>query len=102
MQYGTDVDRICEDHESLIKVILEEEEELIQCHRQHIDDVVEIARKDMNLLHAVDQPQSDINSYVSNLDRILLDKMEMIGKLRQKLVTFYTHLRQEENLQKLY
>lgn len=26
----------------------------------------------------------------------------MIGKLRQKLVTFYTHLRQEENLQKLY
>lgn len=56
----------------------------------------------MNLLHAVDQPQSDINSYVSNLDRILLDKMEMIGKLRQKLVTFYTHLRQEENLQKLY
>lgn len=32
-QYGDDADRICEDHESLIKVILEEEEELIQCHR---------------------------------------------------------------------
>jgi hypothetical protein len=29
MQYGDDTDRICEDHESLIKVILEEEEELI-------------------------------------------------------------------------
>lgn len=56
----------------------------------------------MNLLHAVDQPQSDINSYVGNLDRILLEKMDMIGKLRQKLVTFYTHLRQEENLQRLY
>lgn len=28
-QYGEDTDRICEDHESLIKVILEEEEELI-------------------------------------------------------------------------
>ena len=54
IQYGEDTDRICEDHESLIKVILEEEEELIQCHRQHIDDLVDIARKDMNLLHAVD------------------------------------------------
>jgi kinesin family protein 2/24 len=96
------MDRIVEDHESLIKVILEEEEELIQCHRQHIDDLVEIARKDMNLLHAVDQPQSDVEQYVRNLDRVLLDKMDMIGKMRQKLVTFYTHLRQEENLQKLY
>lgn len=56
----------------------------------------------MNLLHAVDQPQSNIEDYVCNLDKILLDKIEMIGKLRQKLVTFYTHLRQEENLQKLY
>lgn len=102
VQYGQDVDRICEDHESLIKVILEEEEELIQSHRQHIDEVVEIARQDMNLLHEVDQPQSDIDKYVGKLDRILLDKMDMIGKLRQKLVTFYTHLRQEENLQKLY
>lgn len=26
----------------------------------------------------------------------------MISKMRQKLVTFYTHLRQEENLQRLY
>lgn len=33
MQYGEDMERIVEDHESLIKVILEEEEELIQCHR---------------------------------------------------------------------
>ena len=29
VEYGEDCDRICEDHESLIKVILEEEEELI-------------------------------------------------------------------------
>ena len=93
LQYGNDTDQICEDHEHLIQVILEEEEELIQSHRQHIDEVVEIARKDMNLLHAVDQPSSDIEDYVTNLDRILLDKMDMISKLRQKLVTFYTHLR---------
>ena len=28
--------------------------------------------------------------------------MEMIGKIRSRLVNFYTHLKQEENLQKLY
>ena len=33
IEYGTDTEKICEDHETLIKVILEEEEELIQNHR---------------------------------------------------------------------
>lgn len=32
-QYGQDVDRICQDHEKLVEMILEEEEELIGSHR---------------------------------------------------------------------
>lgn len=32
-QYGTDVERICADHEKLVEMILEEEEELIGSHR---------------------------------------------------------------------
>lgn len=47
---------ICGDHENLIKVILEEEEELISNHRQHIDDVVDIIKQDMNLLQNVEEP----------------------------------------------
>lgn len=41
---------MCIDHESLIKVILEDEEELIATHRNHIDNVVDIVKKDMALL----------------------------------------------------
>ncbi len=54
------------------------------------------------LLHEVDKPGSDIEEYVSSLDAILLHKMELIGVVRQRLVDFYTHLKMEENLQKLY
>ena len=43
-KYGDDVERICEDHEKLVVMILEEEEELISGHRQHIDDVVDIVK----------------------------------------------------------
>ena len=32
-EYAEDIDKICGDHENLIKVILEEEEELISEHR---------------------------------------------------------------------
>ena len=41
---------MCADHEQLIKVILEEEEDLIQAHRTHVDSVVDIVKADMSLL----------------------------------------------------
>jgi len=45
VEYGDDIDRICGDHENLIKVILEEEETLMSKHRKHIDDVVDIIKQ---------------------------------------------------------
>ena len=56
----------------------------------------------MTLLQNVEEPQSDIEDYVNSLDGILCKKMEMIGNVRKKLATFYTHLKKEESLQKLY
>lgn len=44
-QYGNDVERVCTDHEKLVELILEEEEELINGHRQHIDDVVDLVKQ---------------------------------------------------------
>lgn len=97
-EYGDDMERICRDHENLIKVILEDEEVLITKHRQHIDDVVDIIKQDMSLLGEVEEPQSDIEEYVGKLDKILLNKVEHILTLRSKLSNFYKHLKKEEGL----
>jgi kinesin family protein 2/24 len=43
---------------------LEEEEELINGHRKHIDDVVDLVKNEMSLLNDVDKPGSDVDSYV--------------------------------------
>jgi len=43
-EYGNDTDRLCSEHEKLIDQILEEEEELINGHRRHIDDVVDLVK----------------------------------------------------------
>lgn len=64
--------------------------------------MVDLVKQEMMLLHEVDKPGSDIEVYVSSLDAILLHKMELISVVRQRLVDFYTHLKMEENLQKLY
>lgn len=67
-EYGTDTEKLCNDHEKIIERILEEEEELINGHRKHIDDVVEFVKQEMLLLNEVDKPGSDVEEYVKGLD----------------------------------
>ena len=67
-EYGGDTDRLCNDHEQIIESILEEEEELINGHRKHIDDLVDVVKQEMILLNDVDKPGSDVEDYVNNLD----------------------------------
>jgi len=57
---------------------LEEEENLITNHRQHIDEVVSIVKDEMSLLNVVDKPGSDIEKYVEDLDKVLLNKISII------------------------
>lgn len=86
------------EHEKLIDVILEEEDQLIDAHKRHIDAVMELAKKEMALLQEVAKPGSDITDYVKGLNAILEHKLEIISVLRSRLVGFYYHLRQEEDI----
>lgn len=72
-------------HEQLIGLILAEEEDVILSHRSHIDDMVELVKQEMMLLHEVDKPGSDVDEYVISLDAIMAHKMEIISMLRKRL-----------------
>lgn len=89
-------------HEELINKILEEEEEVIAAHRQHIEEVMLLMKQEMKLLHEVEQPGSAIDSYVTNLDCILVRKVQAISSLRNRLAAFQQHLREEEILSKSF
>ena len=56
----------------------------------------------MTLLNEVDKPGSDVEVYAKGLDKILLNKMKIISDLREKLLNFYSHLKTEEHMSKLY
>ena len=101
-QYGNDTDQLCAEHEKLIEQILEEEEEVINGHRRHIDDVVDLVKQEMALLNEVDKPGSDVEQYVANLDKLLKQKISMITEMRKQLITFHTHLKTEEAMSKIY
>lgn len=98
-----DLQRLSQDHEKLINTILNEEEEFINEHRSHIDDVVELVKQEMILINEVDKPGSDIDTYVTNLDKILKEKADRIEKTRARLKKFQFLLKEEEVLsQKFY
>ena len=50
----------------------------------------------MNLINEVDKPGSDIENYVVNLDKVLLEKMKNIDQIRQRLKKFRIMLKDEE------
>jgi kinesin family protein 2/24 len=102
-QESLGLEQICHDHESLVNLILQEEEDLLSSHRKYIDDIVDSVKKQMVLLHEVDKPGSNVDSYISSLDTMLLSNVNMIMGVRKQLKTFERHLKEEEVLsQKFY
>ena len=56
----------------------------------------------MALLQEVSKPGSDVEEYVKGLNAILEHKLEIISVLRSRLMGFYYHLKQEEDLSKQF
>lgn len=75
---------------------------MIHSHRGHIDEVVSVVKDEMTLLNEVDKPGSDVEVYIRGLDRVLLKKMQIISDLREKMLNFYSHLKTEESMSRLY
>ncbi len=89
-------------HEDLINNILAEEESFIAKHKTHIDDMVDSLKKEMEYIHKVDKLGSDINYYTSSLDKLLLEEINKIQKLRSKLNTFRIMLKDEDALEQKF
>ena len=89
-------------HEELIDEILKGEDEFINEHKSHIDNMVECIKKEMNFIHEVDKPGSDIEEYTSNLDKLLLKEIQKISNLRNKLTKFHIMIKDENALANLF
>ena len=94
--------RISMTHEELINNILKEEDIFISEHKKHIDDMVESIKDEMNYIHEVDKPGSDIEEYTTNLDKLLYKEIQIISQLRTKLNKFRIMLNDESALANLF
>ncbi|KAE8714204.1 Kinesin-13A [Hibiscus syriacus] len=81
-----------------IKSIVDEKEALIVAHRKEIEDTMETVREEMKLLAEVDQPGSQIDSYVTKLSFVLSRKAASLVSLQARLARFQHRLKEEEIL----
>lgn len=79
-------------------MILSEEENLITTHRDHVDKMCDYSTSELDLLKDVEKAGSDIEYYISSLQKMLQDKKSSITNLKQSLLNFKKHLKEEENL----
>ena len=93
-----DFQKLSSIHEQLISDILKEEDEFINIHKNHVDDMVESIKQQMTYITEVDKPGSDIIFYTSNVDKLLLKQIEKIQKVRERLSRFRIMLKDEEAL----
>ena len=89
-------------HEELINNILKEEDEFISEHKKHIDNMVESIKDEMDHIHEVDKPGSNIEEYTSNLDKLLYKEIQIISQLRKRLNKFRIMLKDESALANLF
>ena len=89
-------------HGDLINTILKEEDDFIAEHKNHIDHMVESIKSEMNYIHQVDKPGSNIELYTSNLDKLLAKEIETITNLINRLNKFRIMLKDESALANLF
>ena len=97
-----DYNKLSQIHEELIDEILKGEDEFINDHKSHIDNMVDFIKKEMKYIHEVDKPGSDIEEYTNNLDKLLLKEIQTITNLRSKLSKFHIMLKDESALANLF
>jgi hypothetical protein len=71
-RYGDNLERMYVDHNKLIGMILTEEEDMIECHKGHINEIINIEKAEMNLISEVEKSGSDVEKYVRKLDEMLM------------------------------
>jgi kinesin family protein 2/24 len=96
--YGENLEQMYQDHNVLITKILSEEEDLIEKHKEHVNEIINCEKQEMQLITEVDKSGSDVEEYVQNLDKLLMDKLRKIIDLRKSLMEFNCHLQMEKQL----
>jgi len=85
-------------HSKLVQSILEEEEVVIEQHREHVDAMVGLMKLEVSNVKIADTPQSNLLTYVENSRKIFMQQIAMLEKIKEKFDGFRGKLIEEADL----
>lgn len=97
-----DIGFLSEKHDQYIELILEEEENLIKQHEQHINETIETTKAEMQLRNEADKIGSNIEDYLDSLEGLLERKMGSIRKLQTKIGAIKGYLGESKKIEEQY
>ena len=93
-----DYQKLSNEHEQLIHMILEEEKDFRTIHKDHIDEMANLIKEEISNEREIDKPQRDLESYINVLSRIFKKEICKITKLNKRLGSFKNMLKDQEIL----
>lgn len=78
--------------------VFEIQDKLVQHHRNHIDTLMTLIKKDMHLLKEFDRMEIQSDDYGSQLESIISEKIESLNNLKKTLKQFTVVLKEEERV----
>lgn len=109
---GTSLEDLKSQHEKLVDLILNEEDELIASHHKYIENTISsgnlflfylLVKEQEKIRYDVNLPGSDVEEYIINLNQLLTQQQNDIDNLKFMIGKFHQHIKQEQSLsQKFY
>lgn len=85
-------------HEQLLHSILEEEDQVKQAHRAHIDMMMEMLRMEMVELDGADRLGSHVDSYTTTMDQLFMQQLSSVQEIRARYSRLRTLVQEEDIL----
>lgn len=98
MKTEKDFQQIQFEHENLINIILQQEEELIEKHENQLQEFDSSGNYERGLLSEVNKPGSDIELYIDNLEKLMDEKQRSILKIKNQITNFKKLLKDEQSM----
>lgn len=97
---GSDsIETIREKHAKLLERILAEQNNFVQNHKTHIDDMVEMIKTEMGLVTSFEE-QKNIDSYFSSIVNLYENQINRISALKERAIQVRKMLAEEAELSK--
>ena len=96
--YEISREKLVQKHENLIQDILTKEDDIINTHQKSVDEMIDIMNYEKKILLDVQEPNSDIEDYLKNLEYLMEYKENVIKDMRNKIIGIRHSLKEEQCL----